>query len=391
MRFPTRFFVPAFTAALMLFASSAPSALSQSTEQAAPGVAASTVPSRVFGRVNDAQLTVLKGNTHPMARPEFDKGPLDAGRMLEKIVMVLKRSPEQDAELAALNQRQYDPKSADFHHWLHADEFGALYGPSDADLAAVTGWLESHGFSINQVSKGRVSIQFTGTVEQVQSAFHVEMHNYLVNGKQHISNDRDPSIPEALAPVVEGIASLNNFFPKHYSHPGNYVRRDLKTGRYTPVDPEAVQNRLKTTAGPLTGKGTKGGGVQPEFGYTDPSTGYQREELSPYDVAAIYNILPLWNESTPINGKGVKVAIVALSDVETSDFNTYRSSFGLPAGTLTTLHSGADPGITDSQGENTEDTEMVSATAPECAGGAGFRCRQRHDQRPGDGDYLYRR
>ena len=51
--------------------------------------------------------------------------------------------------------------------------------------------------------------------------------------------------------------------------------------------------------------------------------------------------------------------------MEISDFNTYRSSFGLPAGTLTTLHSGADPGITtDSQGENTEDTEMVSATAP---------------------------
>jgi subtilase family serine protease len=72
----------------------------------------------------------------------------------------------------------------------------------------------------------------------------------------------------------------------------------------------------------------------------------------------------LWNQSTPINGKGVKVAIVGLSDVKTSDFNTFRSSFGLPAGTLTTLHSGTDPGLTDSQGENTEDVEMVSSTAP---------------------------
>ena len=81
-------------------------------------------------------------------------------------------------------------------------------------------------------------------------------------------------------------------------------------------------------------------------------------------MATIYNILPLWNAATPINGTGVKVAIVALSDVAAADINTYRSSFGLPATTLTTVHSGADPGLTASQGENTEDVEMVSATAP---------------------------
>ena len=356
MRFSSRFLVPALTSALMLFASSAPPAFSQGSEQRSEAA----VPSRVLSRVDDAQLTVLKGNKNPMARPEFDKGPVDGGRMLERIVMVLQRSPEQDAALAAFNQRQYDPKSPDFHHWLHAEEFGQLYGPSDSDITAVTSWLQNHGFRIDQVTKGRVSIQFSGTVAQVQDAFHVEMNNYLVNGKMHISNDRDPSIPAALAPVVNGIASLNDFFPKHYSHPGNYVKRDLKTGKYSMVDPSPVENRLT----PLNNATKDTSGVQPEFGYIDPNTGYQREVLSPYDVATIYNILPLWNESTPINGKGVKVAIVALSDVEASDFNTYRKSFGLPAGTLTTLHSGADPGFTDSQGENTEDTEMVSATAP---------------------------
>jgi subtilase family serine protease len=100
------------------------------------------------------------------------------------------------------------------------------------------------------------------------------------------------------------------------------------------------------------------------LGWVDPATGYQREDLTPYDLAAIYNILPLWNAATPINGTGVKVAIVGLSDVVASDLNTYRSSFGLPPNTLSTVHSGADPGLTSSQGENTEDVEMVSATAP---------------------------
>jgi subtilase family serine protease len=305
-------------------------------------------PSRVVEAIDETRLVTLRGNTHPLAEARFDKGLVDPGKLLERIVLVLKRSPEQEAALAAFNERQYDPKSPDFHHWLHAEEFGQLYGPSDADMALVTNWLENHGFQIYLVTKGRVSIQFTGTVAQVEAAFHVEMHNYLVNGEMHIANDRDPQIPQALAPVITGIGSLNNFFPKHYSHPGNYVKRDLKTGKYTELDSNSDSARR----------------ARPEFGYIDPTTSYQREMLTPYDVATIYNILPLWKESTPINGKGVKVAIVALSDVVTSDFNTYRSSFGLPVGTLVTLHSGADPGITTSKGENTEDTEMVSATAP---------------------------
>ncbi len=335
--------------------------------------AAMTVASRVVDRIDESSVVKLTGNTHPMARAANDQGPADINLLLQRMVLVLKRSPEQEAALAAFNERQYDEKSPDFHHWLTAEEFGRLYGPSDADVSAVTGWLQNRGFQIDEVSKGRVTIQFTGTIAEVQKAFHVEMHRYLVNGKEHLANDRDPEIPAALSPVLTGIASLNDFFPKHYSHPGNYVKRDLKTGRYSPVaTPYGVGATLTgTDAGGKqdahtfkpTGK-QPSGNMQPEFGYIDPDTGYQREELSPYDVATIYNILPLWTASTPINGKGVKVAIVALSDVKTTDVNTFRSSFGLPAGTLTTLHSGSDPGITDSQAENTEDVEMVASTAP---------------------------
>jgi Pro-kumamolisin, activation domain/Abnormal spindle-like microcephaly-assoc'd, ASPM-SPD-2-Hydin len=338
-----------------------------------------TVSSRVIDRVveqvDDAKRVRLAGNVHPMARTEFDMGRVDSNKLLERVVMVLKRSPEQEAALTAFNERQYDPNSPDFHHWLSADEFGKLYGPSDADIAAVTNWLQNHGLQIHEVGKGRVYIQFDGTVANVERAFHLEMHNYAAEGKVHLANDRDPEIPAALSPVVTGVASLHDFFPTHYSHPGNYVKRDLKTGKYTVIPPDPSTSGTMQPGTPLasgmpqpalgsSAGQTAGGGAQPQLTYTDPSTGYTREELTPYDVATIYNILPLWNAATPINGTGVKVAIVALSDVAAADINTYRSSFGLPATTLTTVHSGADPGLTVSQGENTEDVEMVSATAP---------------------------
>ena len=159
----------------------------------------------------------------------------------------------------------------------------------------------------------------------------------------------------------------------HYSHPGAYVKRDLKTGTYSLLNPAPFENKLAVTgdAGSqhpdpttLTSKSSTGG-VKPEFGYVDPNTGYQREELSPYDVATIYNILPLWNESTPINGKGVTVAIVGLSDVQTSDFNTFRSSFGLPAGTLNGHYIVAPTlGSPTARARIRKNVEMVSSTAP---------------------------
>jgi len=346
------------------YAQMAESAAAEISPVTAGDKAAPSVPSRVAEHIDETRLVRLAGNTHPATLTGIDKGRVGANKLLERLVLVLKRSPEQEAALAAFNERQYDPKSPNFHHWLHAEEFGKLYGPSDADILQVTNWLEQHGFQIFEVTKGRVSIQFTGTVKQVEETFHLEMHDYLVDGQMHIANDRDPSIPEALFPVITGIASLHDFRPVHFSRPGNYVRRNMKTGEYTILGPEPAEGgRLEPSPSPGGEKASKGG-ARPEFGYTDPNTEYQREELSPYDVATIYNILPLWNETPPINGKGVKVAIVGRSDIVTSDFNTYRSSFGLPAGTLETLHSGADPGITASQGENTEDTEMVSATAP---------------------------
>ncbi|HEY9125600.1 MAG TPA: protease pro-enzyme activation domain-containing protein, partial [Acidobacteriaceae bacterium] len=348
----------------MLLALSA--AASVATAQTPDSLATAPVPSRILEHVDNAHLSRLAGNTHPMARPEFDRGLLQPTQPLNRLMLVLKRSPEQEAALAAFNQRQYDPKSPDYHHWLEPEEFGRLFGPSDADVTAITSWLQNQGFQVNNVSKGRVTVEFSGTVAQLQSAFHLEMHNYLVDGKMHISNDRDPQIPAALAPVVTGIASLNDFRPRHFDHPGNYVKRDLKTGKYSLVEPEPKP-------APIAGANAQPGALKinpnaapiakPDFGYVDGNN-YIREELSPYDVAAIYNILPLWNASTPINGTGVKVAIIGLSDVQASDVATFRSTFGLPAKAFTTAHSGSDPGYTDSQGENTEDVEMVSTTAP---------------------------
>ncbi len=317
---------------------------------AAQGVLASStaaVAALVTTPVSDADLVTLRGNTHRLARPGSDQGLSAADRPLERLLLVLRRGAQEEAALAAFNERQADPRSADYHHWLSPDEFGRLYGPADADIGVITSWLQGHGFQVDRVNAGKVSIEFSGTVAQVQEAFHVQMHDYLVDGVRHISNDRDPQIPSALAPVVAGIASLNDFRPPSLSRLGPLVKRDKLTGKITP---------LTSATAPLKS-------VDPDFGYIG-SDGLEHEDLTPYDFATVYNSLPLWKEATPIIGTGVTVAIAAGSDISATDVATFRKSFGLPAKTFTTIHNGADAGLAGDQVENTLDVEMVSAAAP---------------------------
>ena len=59
-----------------------------------------------------------------------------------------------------------------------------------------------------------MTIDVSGTAGQVGEAFHTEIHRYNVNGEQHIANATDAKIPAALASVVAGVSSLNDFLPK---------------------------------------------------------------------------------------------------------------------------------------------------------------------------------
>ena len=324
---------------------------------ATAAAATQSVPSRIVEPLDPADTVLLTGNTSPLTKAASDLGLAEPARTIDNMVLVLQRSAAQDRALTAFNERQYDPSSPDYHHWLQPEEFGQTYGPSDADISAVTGWLRSQGFTVNNVGKGRTLIGFSGSVAQVQSAFHIEMHRYLQGGVEHIANDRDPQIPRALAPVVGGIAALNDFsIGLQDQRQPQYARRNLTTGKTT------LLGAAGESAGPAPGKG-----FQP--GYTYPITDGETNtfnDLVPYDLATLYNSLPLWKATPAINGTGISVGVLATADVIPGDYARYRKLSGLPATTLQVVYStSTNPGTANGiGGENTEDVEMVSAAAP---------------------------
>ena len=108
----------------------------------------SEVSSRIMQAINPSQLTVLRGNTHPMARPQFDRGPAPASLPMDHMLLVLKRSPQQEAALETLLAQQQDRSSPNYHKWLTPEQFGRQFGPSDQDIQKITSWLQSQGFQV---------------------------------------------------------------------------------------------------------------------------------------------------------------------------------------------------------------------------------------------------
>ena len=304
--------------ATLAFALLAPFARAQQTR----------IPARITQPIDATNRTVLKGNVHPLARAEFDRGAAPASLQLNRMLLVLKPSAEQEAALDALLDEQQDKTSPNYHAWLTPEQFGEQFGPADADVQKIVLWLKSQGFQVNRVANGRGVIEFSGSAGQVQNALHTEIHKYVVNGKSHWANSADPQIPAALAPVVAGIKTLDNFYKQ----------------------PQVVLTPNKFRIGP---------GFPPEF-----STPSGLHAVAPGDYATIYNINPLYGAG--INGTGAKIAVVGRSDFAFQDVTDFRNTFGLSANAPQIVMNGPDPGIvnTGEQLEATLDVSWAGAVAP---------------------------
>ena len=285
--------------------------------------------------INDSNLVVLSGNTRPEARAAAnDQGSVASNLPLSHMLLQLRRPAAQEQALVALIDQLHDRTSPNFHHWLTAAEIGERFGPAPSDIQAVTGWLSGHGFAVNTVYTNGMVVDFSGTADQIRTAFHTEIHNLLVKGVAHIANISDPQIPAALAPVVIGIVSLHDFMPKPAAHHGG---------------------KSDAISGP-----TEQGGWH---------------YVTPGDLATIYNFKPVF--ANRINGRGQTIYLVENSNMyRADDWSDFLFGFSLEAyGSLGSLgfeyplppsgpNNCSNPGATDNDAEATLDAEYASAAAP---------------------------
>jgi len=271
---------------------------------------------RITEQIDEGQRVTLSGQRHPSAKTEYAIGDVPPEQRMERMVLVLSPSPDQEAALEELIRAQQDPGSPYYHQWLTPAAFGKRFGVSIRDLEQVVIWLQMHGMEIEEIPLSHRAIVFSGTAAQVETTFHTAMRKYSVRGETHFANATDLEIPEALAVAVRGVVSLHDF---------------LSTPNYV---------------------------VVPAY-----TAGNGAHFLMPQDWDTIYDVGPLYNQG--IDGTGESIAVLGRVDVALQDVRTFRNNAGLPANDPQMIVNGADPGFPDcnDEAESALDVEWAGAIA----------------------------
>ena len=299
-------------------------------------------PDRITAPIAAAQTVRLAAGVPMQARADFDQGAVDPSLKMTVTLLTVPSASQQRA-LTKLLADQQNPSSASYHQWLTPEQYADRFGLSLGDVAKLTAWLQSQGFSVVETARGRNWIVFTGTAAQVEKSFQTQIHNFKTNGETHFANTTSPSIPSALSRVVVGLRGLNNFSAKSNAH--------------------RAQPGYTLTVG------------------TNPPL----HVVSPGDIASIYDVNTLISGGT--DGAGQTLAVIGETDVYLDDLDNFRSGFNINAisgcttnsnGVITSCSggnfkyvfaeaSGTDPGspnsLQDDLGEADIDLEWSNAVA----------------------------
>ena len=252
------------------------------------------------------------------------------------ISFILRRDPAVETALDQLLADQQNPGSPLYHQWLTPEQMGALFGPTQSDLDAITSWATSQGLTVASVQPNRVIVELTGSIASVANAFHTTFAYFNAGDKPRLSATTEPSIPAAFGAVIQSIHGLTE------THNEPQLRSSL----------QKLPN-----AGP-----------QPQVTLTDGT-----HLMLPNDFAAIYDIASIYSSGNAgativINGVSTPqhVAIIGRSRVAASDISSFENYAGLANIQPSVVLAGTDPGTSNAsdQEEATLDVDRVIGTAP---------------------------
>ena len=250
---------------------------------------AAAPPNRIQSIGAENNGSPLPYSVSPRVKKATDLGIEPGSRVLDTLMLRFSRTPAQQAALDQLLIDQQNPSSPRYHQWLTPEQFGAQFGLSSDDLAKVSNWLTTQGFTVTGVARSSTFITFRGTVAQAQRAFHTSIHSLNLNGEQRFANTTDIALPPSIAGVVSAVSGLDNF-------------------------------RLKTQAKVHTASPNV---LNPQY----TSSVSQQHFIAPGDFNTIYNVTPLLTNS--IDGSGYSIAIMGQVDLSTADVSAFRKASGL--------------------------------------------------------------
>ncbi|HTA50608.1 MAG TPA: protease pro-enzyme activation domain-containing protein [Verrucomicrobiae bacterium] len=229
------------------------------------------------------------------------------------------------AGLQSFVQEVQDPASPFHHQFLTPQEFTARFGPTQEDWDALVAFAKASGFEIISGTREERDLRLSGTVANIERAFHVTMGTYhdLTEDRTFFAVDREPTVD--LPFQLWHITGLDNDSKPHPM----YVKKSDYAKAHG-IDANKVVSHATTGSG--------------------PSASFLGSDMR----AAYYG-------GTALTGSGQNIALFEFAGTDLSDLSTYYKNVGQTEPYTPTLIStgGYGTSCVDSGGSACDDTEQT--------------------------------
>jgi len=218
-----------------------------------------------------------------------------------------------------------DPTSPSYHRFLTPQEFTARFGPSQDDWNTLVAFAKTNGFEVVGGNRDGRDLWLTGTVANIEKAFHVSMNLYQdpIDARRFYAVDREPTV-DLPFPLWHITGLDNNSKP----HP-LYVKKSDYAKSHG-IDPDKVVSQATTGSG--------------------PSASFLGSDMR----AAYYG-------GTALTGAGQNLALFEFAGTDLADLSTYYKNVGQTEPFTPTLIStgGFSTSCVDSGSSACDDTEQT--------------------------------
>lgn len=169
------------------------------------------------------------------------------------------------------------PQSQSPEH-LTPTQFAERYGADQADLDRVSNFAREHGLQVVETDLARRSVRLSGSISTMESAFGVQLRDYLHRGSTFRLRQGPVYLPAELQGIVTAVFGLDNR-PQADAHFRLVPDAAVSQQSFNPTDLARLYN-FPTSA---TGQGETIGIVELGGGYqqTDLDTYFQQLAVSP--------------------------------------------------------------------------------------------------------------
>ena len=346
------------------------------------GLAVATLAATFFVNSGATQTSsaayTISGNTPGFIKKATDLGSADLTTVISVTVWLNLHNEQQ---LDRLVQQQYQKGSPSFHKWITQDGFNASFSPTNQEVKSVQNFLTAHGLSVLAVAENNFYVKVQGSIGDIEKAFHVDIHNYSLNGQTLRSNNSNPSLNDASSAHVAGITGMDDFgfqpnvvlptdaegqtFPMRAvgSNPSGFF---FEGQCFRGVQTKIFTNSSAGVTATYTGNRYGADITNNALGHLPPC-GYK-----PSEMQTAYGLKPLYGQGLDGTGETVVIVDAYGSDTIAQDAEIFSQLYGLPDITSQNFSVVRAPGLQNNPKgvqrgwdvETTLDVEWAHAMAP---------------------------